>query len=143
MIAAATFYTEPFATTSTRLIVILGAILLGLSAVFYLLVAYTRLVTDAKGLTLYQIGYVQRVAWEDIERVVLTPGAAGLFLRKPSGRLPQTGKKLSNTMLPSDQMEAYVRGQFLVLTPFMWRWEGPLGEDFRRYVPEFLPADPV
>ena len=119
---------------------IFGGFGLILSLATYWIGAYAKLITSEKDITLRQIGPTLSTGWDNIERIDLTRGIEGLFLRKPCTRnIPKSIRMFSIwSGLTHEQIVAYSEGRFIPLSPFMWHWKGALGEAFRNNTPQLF-----
>ena len=122
---------------------IFGGFGLILSLATYWIAGYTKLITSEKDITLRQIGPTLSTGWDNIERIELTRGIEGLFLRKPCTRIiPKFIRYFSIypalTGMTTEQIVAYSEGCFIPLSPFMWRWKDAIGEIFRNNAPQLF-----
>jgi hypothetical protein len=119
---------------------IFGGFGLILSLATYWIAGYTKLITSEKDITLRQIGSTLSTGWDNIERIELTRGIEGLFLRKPCTRnIPKFIRYFPfGAGLTYEQLEAYSEGRFIPLSPFMWRWKDAIGEIFCNNAPQLF-----
>jgi hypothetical protein len=106
----------------------------------YWIAGYTKLIISEKDITLRQIGSTLSTDWDNIERIELTRGIEGLFLRKPCKRnIPKFIRYVPfGAGLTYEQLEAYSEGRFIPLSPFMWRWTDAIGEIFCNNAPQLF-----
>lgn len=125
---------------SSGFITIFSGLGLVLALAMYCLGRYAKLSTSATGITLRQIGPDLYTEWNNIEWIDLKRGVEGIYLRKSCTQsIPKWIRHIPYAGgLTRRQMNAYVEGRFIQLSPFMWRWNGELGREFHRYVPELL-----
>lgn len=122
---------------------IFGGFGLILSLATYWIAGYTKLIISEKDITLRQIGPTLSTGWDNIERIELTRGIEGLFLRKPCTRnIPKFIRYFSIypalTGMTTEQIVAYSEGCFIPLSPFMWRWKDAIGEIFCNNAPQLF-----
>jgi len=113
-----------------------------LAVVMYWLIDRARVITDDEGLELRLPGCSLRTEWRNLAGLDLTPGCQGVFLHQSrGGGIRRVVSRLPNSIrqMPTEQAEAFAQGRFVPLTPFMWRWKGPLGEALRNHAPQLFP----
>ncbi|MEE4330410.1 MAG: hypothetical protein V2J10_06045, partial [Wenzhouxiangella sp.] len=94
-----------------------------------------------EGLELRLPGCGLRTEWRNLARLDMTPGCQGVFLhRSRGGGVRRVVSRLPNSIrqMPIEQAEAFAQGRFVPLEPFMWRWNGPLGEALRNHAPQLF-----
>lgn len=107
----------------------------------YWLIDRARVITDEEFLELRLPGCSLRTEWTNLVRLDMTPGCQGVFLHSSRGGGLQrvvTSLPTSIRQMPTEQAEALAQGRFVPLTPFMWRWKGPLGAAFRQHAPKLF-----